>query len=268
MRPHDPFLWLTTVLVSVGLGFLLVRLVQRPSAAAPAAAPAEPGKGPAKASAEAPKAEPGDDPIVGPSYPYLSAWTSAERRALYDAQKKLGLDIGKGALPGVIQHESGGDPTVPKSATGTPRAGLIQITTGANLPGFTKSDAVWAARALSIVEQLDKIVVPLWSRFGNISGWDMKTALRKNFLPSVANEPGGFVLGVRPGGTGPNGETSDQKLPRSSLSYGAIFSANSGFARGKDYFTWDDVDHDSERTLAKAKGWIRISGKIEPNMVA
>src|SRR5689334_9523566 len=50
-------------------------------------------------------AGPADDPIVGPAYPYLVAWTPEQRRALYDAQVALGLDISKGALPGVIQHE-------------------------------------------------------------------------------------------------------------------------------------------------------------------
>src|SRR5262245_53166416 len=89
-----------------------------------------------------------DEPVVAPAYPYLSRWTEAERRALLATQQKLGLDVAKGALPGVIQHESRGDPTEPKKQVGTPRGGLIQLTQGANLPGFTSADAVWAVRSM------------------------------------------------------------------------------------------------------------------------
>jgi hypothetical protein len=176
------------------------------------------------------------------------------------------LDVIKGALPGVIQHESGGDPTAPHKASGTPRGGLIQITTGARLPGFTSSGDVWAVRDMSIQEQFEKVVVPHWKRFGNLSTWDLKTALRKNFLPVVASQPSAYVLGVQEGSTGPGGEqASDPVSAGTSLTRGAIYNANPGFDPGskRGYFTWADVDADATRAETRTNGqWITVYGKI------
>lgn len=204
-----------------------------------------------------------DDPIVGPAYPYLSRWTPDERRALYDAQMALGLDITKGALPGVIQHESGGNPA---ALNPLPAAGLVQITKGANLPGFTDADAIRAVATWPVQRQLSDVVVPLWKRFGNLSGATLRDMLRKNFLPGVANKPDSFVLGVKEGSVGPNGEKPEDKLiPGMGLTLGQIYKANPGFDPGgsRGYFAWSHVDADAARTEKAAKGWIRASGKIE-----
>src|SRR5580658_9894702 len=105
-----------------------------------------PERGPAQGSGSAGGGPPGEDPIVAPAYPYLDLWSSDARRALYELQRELGLDPRAGGLAGVIGHESGGRPDVPKIKSGTPRGGLIQVTIGARLPGYEAADAVWNIR--------------------------------------------------------------------------------------------------------------------------
>lgn len=218
-----------------------------------------------------------DDPIVAPAYPYLATWTTAQRRALYQLQKDLGLDIRKGGLPGIFQHESGGDPTAPHEATGTPRGGLIQITRGARLPGFDTDEKVWAVRAMSIDEQLERVVRPFFARMKDRGDGSLTALMRRNFLPGAASKSSDFVLGVKPAEadkpapTGPGGElATDLLLPGlSSLTRGQIYTANPGFRRGRDWFTWGDADASAAITAARAGGkWTTASGKIvdqEPN---
>lgn len=207
---------------------------------------------------------PPGDPVVAPAYPYLSKWTADDRAALYQANQALGLDPALGAIAGVIEHESGGDPTAPHKAEGTPRGGLIQLTQGARLPGFDSVDAVWAVRDMSIPEQFERVIVPFYARMHLPSDTSLKTLMRKNFLPGVAGKEDSFVLGVKEGATGPGGETSDTPLiAGQSLTLGQIFKANPGFARGKDFFTWADVDADAAKVEARAKGQvITLSGKV------
>ena len=219
-------------------------------------------KGALGSSFEVPMPE--GDPVVGPAYPYLSRWTARDRAALYNAQRELGLDIAIGAIPGVIQHESGGDPTAPHQATGTPRGGLIQLTQGARLPGFDTALSVWAVREMSVPEQCAQVIVPYYRRMNLAPDTSLVRLMRLNFLPGVADKPSSFVLGVRPGATGPGGETSETPLmPGLPLTLGQIFTNNSGFARGKDFFTWADADADAAKAESKAGGkTITVSGKV------
>jgi hypothetical protein len=214
-----------------------------------------------------------DDPVVGPAYPYLSQWTTAQRKALYDVQKQLGLPIDKGALPGVIQHESRGDPRAPYSATGLPRAGLIQVTKGANIAGFRTDQEVWDARRLSVEDQLHRMVVPMWSQMpaDKRAGVDAKGAIRWNFLPNEKNQDPSFVIGVAEDKVGPKGETPDSKV--SGLTRGSLYKNNPGldptYAKGakdgtyRGYYTWKDVDDNTAATEKEANGkWITVSGRI------
>lgn len=209
--------------------------------------------------------EPAGDPVVGPAYPYLSKWTHNDRAALVNANAVLGLDPALGAIAGVIQHESGGDPTAPHKAEGTPRGGLIQLTQGARLPGFDSESKVWAVRDMSIPDQFEQVIIPFYRRMHLASDTTAVLLMRKNFLPGVASKPDSFVLGVKDGATGPNGETVDTKLIEDQhLTLGQIYKANPGFAHGKDYFTWADADADAIKTEKQAKGQvITLSGKIQ-----
>jgi len=208
---------------------------------------------------------PSGDPIVAPAYSYLTnLWTQDDRLALYNANLELGLDPLVGAIAGVIQHESGGDPTAPHEATGTPRGGLIQLTQGARLPGFSTADDVWAVRDMSIPDQFMQVIVPYYKRMNLPSDISLVMLMRKNFLPGVASKDSSFVLGVKEGATGPNGETSNTPLIEGqSLTLGQIYKANPGFAGGKDYFTWADADASATSTEAKAGGqYVTLSGKV------
>lgn len=206
---------------------------------------------------------PDGDPIVGPAYPYLSRWSQDDRLALFQANRELGLDPLLGAIAGVIQHESGGDPTAPHEASGTPRGGLIQLTQGANLSGFKTANDVWAVRDLSIPDQFRLVVVPYYARMHLPSDTSAVMLMRLNFLPGVAHKADDFVLGVKPGSTGPNGETSSDHLPNGP-SLGAIYTNNAGFDRGgKGFFTWADADASARSSEAKAGGqFVRLSGEV------
>jgi hypothetical protein len=205
-----------------------------------------------------------DDPIVGPAYSWLAGWTPTDRRALLDAQRTIGLDPSIGALLAVFDHESKGNPA---ALNPLPAAGLLQLTTGARLPGFLTPDAVREVATWTPARQLADVVVPFYRRTfaaGVPQGVDDGVMLlRRNFLPGLASQPAGYVLAVKPGATGPNGETSDDRIA-GGLTRGAIYTSNAGFDRaGRGYFTWADVDQDAARSVAAGRrGWMRVSGTI------
>lgn len=225
------------------------------------------------ASASAPT--PGDDPIVGPAFPWLARWTPDDRRALLEAQTAVGLDPKIGGLLAVIDHESGGKPD---ALNPLPAAGLIQLTRGANLPGFTTTPAVRAVATWTPARQLRDVVLPFYRRMfpsGAGSSQGGVALLRKNFLPAVAGEADSFVLAVNPGSTGPNGETSNSTV--SGLSRGAIYKSNYGFdpgakmangtiSGGRGYFTWADADKQAAASVARgaSHGLMRVSGAVQP----
>jgi hypothetical protein len=212
----------------------------------------------------------GDDPIVGPAYGWLSradlGWDPTARRALFDMQTALGLDPKIGGLLGVIDHESGGKPS---ALNPLPAAGLFQVTPGANLPGFTTPDAVRAVATWDPARQIRDVGLPLYHRiFPHGSGPVQSAAalLRRNFLPAVAGQADEYVLAVREGSTGPNGETPDSKI--GGLTRSAIYKSNAGFdGSGRGYFTWADVDRQAQAAAQRvaSRGWIRVSGAAVPS---
>lgn len=227
------------------------------------------------ATTAAPPPTSGDDPIVGPAFPWLAKWTPDDRRALLEAQTAVGLDPKIGGLLAVIDHESGGNPA---ALNPLPAAGLIQLTKGANLPGFGTPEAVRDVATWSPVRQLREIVIPFYRRMfphGAAATQSGTALLRKNFLPAIAGESGSFVLAVNPGSMGPNGETSESTV--SGLSRGAIYKSSYGFdpgakmvngmiAGGRGYFTWADADKHAAASVARgaSRGWMRVSGAVQP----
>lgn len=210
--------------------------------------------------------DPNGDPIVAPAYSYLDLWSVDDRRALYDLQKELGLDPLKGGLAGVIGHESGGDPAAPNFQSGTPRGGLIQVTVGAALPGYTTPADVWAIRSQSRVQQLKGVVRDFYKRqlgsHGPPADQSAAAMLRRNYLPGLASSPSSTVLGVRSGSVGPGGEKATDSLA-GKLTYGTNYAANPGFDPSKrGWFTWEDVDRQAARAeqAALSRGFTRVSG--------
>ena len=232
------------------------------------------GSSPGEKPADGPKS-PVDDPIVAPAYAYLDLWPADARRALYDLQKELRLEPRIGGIAGVIGHESKGEPDVPHSKTGTPRGGLIQVTVGANLPGYTSSESVWGIRNQDRVTQLRGVVRDFYKRqmrFGPPEDQSAAAMLRRNYLPGLAGKPSSFVLGVREDyvdksgktvtSVGPGGEKSENSLSEG-ITLGKNYAANPGFdPSGRGWFTWEDVDRQAVKSeqAARARGWIRVSG--------
>jgi len=217
-----------------------------------------------------PSAAAGDDPIVAPAFPFLSraewGWDAGARRALLDVQRAVGLDPKGGALPAVMYHEAGGEPF---ALNPLPAAGLIQLTRGANLPGFATTDAVRAVASWSPEKQLREVVLPFYKRAfpkGAPAGMDAVALLRKNFLPALAGESASYVLGVDHGAIGPNGETADDRLP-GGLTRGDLYHWEGGLdTQKRGYFTWGDVDAQARAALAQGtrRGFVTVSGRVIP----
>lgn len=225
----------------------------------------------------------GDDPIVGPAFSYLAAWTPEDRSAAREAQLALGLDPKQGGLLTVILAESGGkasaqNPRAPKPAKA---AGLFQLTRGARLPGFDTDEAIQAVTSWSPARQFREVGVPLFRRNfpnGASAAQQSAQALRRlNFLPALASKDVGYVLGVREGSEGPNGEQSTDVLP-GDITRGQVYASNYGFdagARplkdgqftgGQGWFAWHEVDQNTAALAAQGarRGWITVSGHTIP----
>jgi hypothetical protein len=204
--------------------------------------------------------------------PGLTALTQDARAALIDVSTQLGVPVDSLAL--VIQSESGWNPT---ALNPLPAAGFIQLTTGANLPGFKTADAVRAITAMDPVTQIESVALPFYKRFGaKAQGANPGQLYILNFLPAVAGSPDTTVLGVRPdnfqnkglpAGSGPNGESpSDPLTPTVKLTLGTIYGQNWGFDGGqKGYFTVGDIYKRLEKLAAATKGErIAVDGTIIP----
>jgi len=197
----------------------------------------------------------GEDPVVGPAFSWLVAWSVAQRRLLWQVARALDLD--PGALATIIELESGGDPTQPHEKKGTPRGGLIQVTQGANLPGLKTADAVWAIRSWPVERQLEELVRPF---FANVPGRSPAvTAFRLyqwNFLPADVGKPLEHKVGVK---------GSDELVtPKAQITRGQVYAANHAFdGEGKGFFTWADVKAKVDAAIAKAGGKsVTVSGAV------
>lgn len=195
------------------------------------------------------------DAIAGLAFPWLVAWPAADRQVLVDVAKRLNID--PTALSTIFHLESGGDPSVPKQESGTPRAGLIQITVGARMPGLDSAAMVWAVRSWSARRQMLEVVEPFFARYkGRSPGWGAFHLYKLNFLPGVASKGDDFVI-ARDGSS----EPLIQGVP---LTLGAIYANNRGFdSGGKGYFTWGDVRRKVEGAQKAGKGQVvTVSGQI------
>lgn len=230
--------------------------------------PASPEASPEAASAaDPPITDP--DAIAGPAFSWLATWTPADRQALRDTQLAVGLDPTIGGLLAVMDHEAGGKPS---ALNPLPAAGLIQLTTGARLPGFTDPDAIRMIATWTPAHQLRDVVLPFYRRFfphgapPGVAAQGGVALLRKNFLPGLAEKPDSYVLGVREDATGPAGETASDAVA-GTLTRGAIYNANKGFdSSGQGFFTWSDADRQAAASVARgvAAGLMTVGGKILP----
>jgi len=189
----------------------------------------------------------GPDPIVSRDYENLRRAPQALRQALVDVSRELQIDPAE--LSDIIQSESGWDPTQPKAQTGTPRAGLLQLTVGAHQPGFETADAVWALREVPGDVQLRKVFLPFLKALKLPPKADAYRIYKSVFLPRFANKPDDFAIcDVH------DERTEDDKWCVS----------NPGFDRNKDgRIQWLEVFERVNEVRRSAKGrFLTLSGKV------
>ena len=189
--------------------------------------------------------------LVAPPYPWLVRATAAERRALLEVAQAVGMRDGA-ALAAVITSESGGNPSAPAQTTGYPRAGLIQITQGARLPGLDTPERIWAVRSWGIERQLRQVVLPYYARLAPLAPDTTADLLyRLNFLPADAHQPDDFRVGDA---------ASESQWRR------VVYEQNRGFDReGKGYITWGDVGATIRAVEARAPGpWVTVGTDPPP----
>lgn len=177
-------------------------------------------------------------------YAGIEKTSPAFRAALLDTAESLGIPVDSLAL--IMSHESGFDP---KAKNPLPAAGLIQITQGANLPGYATKEAILSVLDMSGEEQLKKIVIPYYQRFGDkLAGANPGKVLMANFLPGKMGGDESTVLGVK----------DDPGFP------GKIYGWNPGMDHNHDgQITIGDVYADAASVAKRAGGKrIRIDGSI------
>ncbi|WP_437316697.1 hypothetical protein [Sorangium sp. So ce385] len=196
-----------------------------------------------------------EDRPVAPAYPGLVSATPAVRRALVEVAAELGLS--PAAIATVIELESGWDASAPRSAKGTPRGGLIQVTTGAGLPGLDSAERVWAVRAWSAERQIRELVRPFFGRFqGRSPSWTAFDLYKRNFLPALAALPLDARIAER--------DSKEPLVPGGKRTKGDVYAANPAFdPEKKGHFTWADVERVVHQVEARARGrWVTIAGRV------
>ncbi|AUX42575.1 uncharacterized protein SOCE26_040080 [Sorangium cellulosum] len=196
---------------------------------------------------------------VAPAYRGLVSATPAVRTTLLEVASELNLS--PAALATVIELESGWDPGAPRLATGTPRAGLNQVTERAGLPGLDTPERVWAARTWSAERQLRELVRPYFARLaGRSPSWSAFDVYKRNFLPAAVGLPLDAQIAVR--------DSKEPVVPGVTLTKGAVYAANPGFDHPnanekKGFFTWADVERVVRDVEGRAKGkWVTIGGQL------
>jgi len=178
--------------------------------------------------------------------PGLAKQPPAVRAALLNIAEQLQIPVD--SLAAVISHESGWNDraTNPLGAYG-----LIQLTRGANLPGFV-GESVARVLELDAVQQLSAVAMPYFARAGaKVRGAHPGALAMENFVPRDFGQAEDYVIAAKDG--------KDAK----------IYAANAGLAGtaggSKDQITVGDVYAHIAKTCAKANGQ-RIA--VDGTMVA
>lgn len=133
-------------------------------------------------------------------------------------------------------------------------AGLIQLTRGANLPGFTTQADIDRVAAMSVIDQIQQVVIPYYRRFGSGAKGASPGHLRMmNFLPALANQPDGTVLATL------DGENNAIYRANYGFDVGAKPDGHGGFTGGKGFFTIADVYANTEGILGRAHSRVQPS---------
>lgn len=215
----------------------------------------------------------GNPPNTILSVPGMPRLSDAARRLLLDLCEELGMPVD--SLAAVMASESGlrswvingvqadndgralrgadGKYLLTKAnqarvAEGKPpffAVGLIQLTLGAQLPGFTTNDRLLAVAEWPAERQIQEVVRPYYQRMGSaVRGADPGKVYMLNFLPKFANSPPDTVIGDR---------ASADSFTR------AVYVQNAGFdTNGDGKVTVGDV-HQAVARQVRASGGARVS---------
>jgi peptidoglycan hydrolase-like protein with peptidoglycan-binding domain len=185
--------------------------------------------------------------------PGLDGVSPAFRSGLLDMCAEMGIPID--ALATVICSESRFNP---KALNQLPAAGLIQLTVGAGLPGFTNSAAVRTVISMSAEEQLAKVIRPYYARIKAAKDANPGHLYMLNFLPTDANNGESFQLGVGEfEEVEVDGKTVRRLVDEPKTWRGKVYQKNQGFDLGRPrrgYFTIGDVYSVAASICKLAKG--------------
>lgn len=172
----------------------------------------------------------------------LSTTTPAFRAGFLDVCERLGIPVDSMAM--VCSHESGFNPA---ALNPLPAAGIFQLTVGANLKGYTTSDAIRAIAKLSAVEQLP-ILEAYYARTGSkYKGANPGQLLLANFLPAFYGKPEDFVLANIPPELNVGFTSAQLKQVQDDRA-----AANQPFTKEEGYYIWNpgmDVNRDGMITV-------------------
>lgn len=162
----------------------------------------------------------------------LETTTPEFRAAFLDVAERLGIPVDSLAV--VLSHEAGFNP---KAFNPLPAAGIFQLTTQANLPGYTTKADIIALLDKSATEQL----VPLeafYKRAGDkLRGDTPGQILLENFLPVYLGKPEDFVVATVPPELGSGwakiAYTADGKAQL------AAVQAQRGLTAQEKYYVWN-----------------------------
>lgn len=168
---------------------------------------------------------------------------------LQSVEREMGIP--HDSLLAVMFTESGLKPDARNPSDKSKKAiavGLIQLTTGANLPGFKTSDDLERVLRMSAKEQFEQVVKPFYARIKSASGASPGKLRMLNFLPAHASQPLDFVLGRRE--LDANGKLVGDAIYAGNWGFD---SGSKGATGGKGYITVGDVYNNTENALVAAK---------------
>jgi len=161
----------------------------------------------------------------------LASASPGFRAGLLDLADEMGIPVDSLAV--MMSSESGfrSDALNP-----LPAAGLIQLTVGANLPGYGSADAIHAVTKMSAEEQLERVVRPYYARMPGARGAHPGHLYMLNFLPARAGQPEETILG-RKDAQGFEGEvyrlnSGFDTAKKGTITIGDVYAAAAAIARG------------------------------------
>ncbi len=159
----------------------------------------------------------------------LSTNSAEFRMGLLGVCSRLGIPVD--SMTCILSHESGINP---KAHNPLPAAGIFQLTTGANLPGYTTKAEIESLLTMTAVEQLT-VLEAYYARTGNkYKGATPGQLLLANFLPVYYGKPEDFVIASIP----PELDVGFKPAELVQLKEDRAKSGQ-GFTKAEGYYIWN-----------------------------